>query len=525
MPAANAPFLLSKFIEGYQEGAQKSQLMRLEKAKGLMAMAQQQAELADKSENAEGRSVAWQSARKAMDEAEKMMSGSDGLWKTLTKVFGGKGGGKGDLQDPHDLLRQFGHEPGGSYKTTETPVGGQPQKQVESGATETAGGGLPAPPAAQDQSQPQPPQTNKDGVPVERPAPAALGGPTMGTQTLPEPRQPTIPVAMYQPPKPPQGVKPEKDASGEGLEKVLNSRGLTEFRLNGQQISADRFNKLQDQFAVMGLEQSFRSKERSVQFQQELQQIDARAKAQESGSLRTANAYATKIGRDMTDQERDNYNYIAFGAKPLDRKLDIQKFTKVDQRTGKIYESYKYRDPNTGMVLADKPGPIEDQEVPPNEMGFRIQGIMASKKVDYPAAIGLLGRDLENDNELQNQVKKLQVQGMATSNAMNRLELDTKQRYAKGEFTKQEFIDRAYKESKDWVKLTNPNNMTVAFAALKQHMFQAYGLQWEDWTRSIGQPQQIFEDIANSYLNKTGSQTPALNTIPGSVSGGRYIPR
>jgi len=118
MPGGPAgPYVFSKFIEGYMQGARQTQMDRITKASNLMQVAQMRAKEIDEADTQEGRALAWKNVKETMDEAEKLMKGSDGLWKTITGIFGGKKK-KQELEDPAQLFGQFG------MQNIQVPVGG-----------------------------------------------------------------------------------------------------------------------------------------------------------------------------------------------------------------------------------------------------------------------------------------------------------------------------------------------------------------------------------------------------------------
>jgi hypothetical protein len=378
MPAASAPFLFSKFIEGYQQGAQQTQMARLKKAQSLMQIAQMRAKEVDTADTSEGRAQAWAHVTESMDEAEKLMKGSDGLWSTIMGVFKKKQQ-KQQLQDPHEMFGGLIHPD--SYENKSVTFGG-PQQQQGPGIASTVAqpspesndysntGGMPEQTPARN--------VNKDGVAIERPAPGVLGGPpTVPEVPLSPPRITGTTMSFPQPvykeqPKVnlPEGVTTPDKATGQGIEMVQVAPGRTEYRVNGRPTQYGEWEKMRQAFESQNRASELRRTESKERIDEATAQHNAELRQTEAGRARTADAWAEWRRKNNLPVDPEYYEEIFTGVKrsqPRTTNADFKdengdNWREVrDLETGQSFPGSRYKLPSTA----------EDQKIKPFMTGGR----------------------------------------------------------------------------------------------------------------------------------------------------------
>ena len=494
MAEARAPFLIGKFLEGYMGGMRQANQDRQEKAMNLMQLAMANAGAINESVDVGARTLAMEQFKKSMNEAHKMMTEEVGVWPTISKLFMGKGA----PQDPIEMLKQFNMAPG-QMGTQEVPVGGvmpgvataigPPKKEAKEvpGVASTITGvpseSLPGPIGPLGASTPMAPPISA-APSISTPAPVA---------PLPQPIGARVSISVR---KPPRGVKSPEEATAEGPEQVEISPGQVELRLDGVQVSPKMYNTVVQSMAMRNIERRFGREERSEIFQEDLAKIEATQRIKMQGNENMAEQYKKIVdasGEPWTQKNWDIYNNIVTGATIPDRKVGIDTSHIFDDNTGKEFIVRKYMTPE-GRLTGEPVVP--PQEVPPNEMGVRIRGMMAQAGISRTQAIVNLGKWFEQDANLQQRINQLRVTDAILSNQIKQREADHKARLAAGTLTRIEYIQRAHEDSVKWVLAANPYGVEDAMGALKEYMRTNYNISWDEYIKTIGGPENILRDIA-----------------------------
>ena len=461
--AAGAGFMISNFLGGYMQGMQRAQMLKHQKAMGLMDMAMNQSKLMETQKDPELRALYMKQINENMTQADKALHEKVGLWGHISQAMKGKGDG---LVDPHELAKKLGYDPDVAKADAGMEITGNTPDQSQ-------GGGPPLPndyvqpPGVATASQPQPIQAfqdRPDGVNPPVAQTPALGGPsTQPKQTITtdtgtmqygvqeEPAQTDItnisgvfgtnqrPMGGIQVSELglPPGTVSERKATGKGLESVYIRPGVIDYRFNNQSITPGEHDKLASQIGVRGIERQWSNEDTAANQQSALRMAIERKRAemqeetaQRKQTYEEFEKQETAAGRKIEPAVR---NQILFGIqRPT---LHPDDFTWEDD-AGITHKAVK--DLNTGQII-----PGTEQVMPMSAHAMQIKAFQEDtknwkngQKPTWAQASEMFYRDMANDNRVKDAVRQAQLENAQDLHKNRQEVLEAKKRAANGTSTK-----------------------------------------------------------------------------------------
>ena len=573
MPAASGPYIFSQFIKGYMEGARQSQMDRLTRASNLMQIAQMRAKEIDSAQTEEQRAAAWKEMNEHMDEAEKLMKGSDGMWNTISGIWKKKGGSKKDMVDPYQIpaLQQLGI---GQTREAKMPMGVMTTGQA---GTYSANTGQPVPPDKIVGSGIAGPLTQENlntidaaGVPYSRAnVPSTLGGPkpegpppppemqatqeannqaeqkrlggissaVWGPGQAPEesvlknvqlPAQgitPSISMPVPLPEKLPAGVVAADQATGKGLEMVRVGSGQTQYHLNGRPITYGEFHGLEKELFMQRELNKLKyadTSERIEEYKQQLQaQLEMKDKAMEQAALN----YRDTVAKYGLPFDAETFIEIRTGHRDQNPRTYTKKWqdaegnrweSVIDLKTGNEFPGSRYQVPATAedwktrQYMLSHPGMTWAQAE-----ALRAEEYMKDEKVKDSLRQAQLAnaRLTEESKQLANNIKK---EGKTNQNVIKAY---TKAMELAKAASRQPYIlpDGSINPAGGMV------DMDKAMMAAKGILQVEFGINWADVQKAFGgtvptDSGQGTEAKGNAYLGSFG-QGAGANTGTESTPG------
>jgi hypothetical protein len=465
MPAASAPYLFTNFLKGYMDGTRQRSMDRFEKAKGLMDIAAKQAEIIDTSANPEARAYAHKIMTQAMKDADKSLKPEPGLFTWIGQAFGKKGKDS-DLQDPHDLYKDFmpygaenkqipvNPEQGGQTPGVSTATAPPPQAPPQASGAAPAGG-LQAPPGGAgavpgmmtpNEAATVTRQTGQLVAPeVVTPDIGTNIGPPMGNRADigPIPSAPELPGARPAmmtvpfPRKAPIGSVVPEQATGKGAEKIMVAPDEFDYRVDGVQVSPREYRRYILGMAERTGEGTIREREREAEragmmkSRAEMAKQDLELSKQKADNLRNSPWYQGEIASGDPSRVKMAQDAIAEmenpGLKIENATYQIEQIVgNPDPKTGQRMRSFVVIDKRTGLPTGKTAIP-DMVETPSGEelatLGLLKEGQAKNANFTYNDAVLARGKMILDDKRTQVRVEQLKLSNAGLENQLNQIKL------------------------------------------------------------------------------------------------------
>lgn len=538
MPGANAPFLFSKFIEGYMGGSRQANQDRYERAHGLMDYAAQQAKIADSSENPQARALAYKSVKDLMGQANKLLKEDVGMWGMISKLFGK--GGKDDLQDPREQLAGLGVAPYGyenkSIQHPGTPQGAQaeqpkiaPQDQPAGIASMISGA----------QEMPAPKPVEGPVGPMAQAAPAPVQTPVSDTipyGVMPQPRPVTTQVPIQR--RTEVGYKHPDEATGKGAERVQLGPELYDLRIDGVSVSPEHYRGFVTRMAERDIDRKYAAQDREAGLAAQKELATWQVNFEQETRDKRSQAFAqTEIGRRMQAEDPDQFNdimtHMQTGVMPKDRPVTIVTSSIQDPATG--HRVKRTVDRRTGKLV------IPDEAEAPSAWDQKvILYIKSGRARSVAEAETMLAKEYMRDERVTNALRDLQLEKSAESieamqqlKALRQRKLDVKDPEAVKK------ILAVCQHAAD-VQVAASQGMMGSdqYMALVISLLQTYGgMDWNQARTALGAAglSDFYEDQSKGYaaaIQKTppgglgrpaGVIQPGITGMGGASAGGEAV--
>jgi hypothetical protein len=545
MPAASAPYLFTNFLKGYMDGTRQRSMDRFEKAKGLMDIAAKQAEIIDTSANPEARAYAHKIMTQAMKDADKSLKPEPGLFSWIGQAFGKKGKDS-DLQDPHELYKDF--MPYGA-ENKQIPVNPEPGPGVSTATAPPAGpagtppGAPPAAPPTQASGAPAlggpvglmtPPEaatyTSKTGqlVAPESVNNNAAPAPSQGGTELAVPPAPELPgqrpamMTVPFPRKAPIGSVAPEQATGKGAEKIMVAPDEFDYRVDGVQVSPREYRRYILGMAERTGEGSIREKEREAEraglmkTRAEMAKQDLELSKQKAENVRNSPWFQGEMASGDPARVKAVQDAIAEmenpGLKIENASYQIEQIVgNPDPKTGQRMRSFVVIDKRTGLPTGKTAIP-DMVETPSGEelatLGLLKEGQAKNPNFTYNEAVLARGKMILDDKRTQVRVEQLKLSNAGLENQLNQIKL----KVAKlNDNPDRQWINGIYDDiSKLLMQAMKEANTEGDPTKLAEEVYKGtvqqlarYGISFEEFLKVNGRdPAQLIETQKQQYLKE-----------------------